>query len=68
MAKSSLKTSRKSGNATTGSVARRSVSVGRDYVTVKYRSYTGNRTIKLSKASIVAGGRAALAQVPVVID
>ena len=47
---------------------RRGVIVGRDYVTVKYRSYSGNRTLKLSKASILAGGRAALAETPVIFD
>lgn len=56
------------GSSSKSSSTHRSVTVGRNYVTVKYRSCGENRTIKLSNKSIIASGREALAKVPVIFD
>lgn len=47
---------------------RRSVEVGRNHVIVKYHLCGKEHTLRLSKDSILANGRAALAKVPVIID
>lgn len=68
MAKDSRRTLKGSAGSVKTVSSHRGVTVGRDYVTVRYRSGNGNRTVRLSKSSILESGRAALAGVPVIFD
>ena len=60
--------SKKRGSLAKKATPRKCVTVGRDYVSVRYQSLGKEHTLDLSKKAILASGRAALAQVPVIID
>lgn len=48
--------------------SRRSVTVGKDHVTVRYHACGESHVVKISNESIIQSGRAALAKVPVIFD
>lgn len=69
MQKNSKKVSKETVNLSYGKVsAHRSVTVGKNHVTVRYRAFGENHVVKIPNDSIIASGRAALAKVPVIFD